>query len=158
MFEAVCRIVKETDNQMQLERELKKLKKLSVLVGIPQEKASRPGEPINNAELAYIHTNGSPIQGIPARPFIEPAIEEYRENIGKQLGRAIVKTLEGKDGKPYLERAGIVGENAARGWFTNPKNNWEPNSPLTIAKKGSDKPLIDTAEMRKSITHIVREK
>ena len=40
--------------------------------------------------------------------------------------------------------------------FENPKNNWPPNSPRTIAKKGSDVPLIDTGELRKSITHVIR--
>lgn len=160
MFNAVVKIVKQLDNENKLEQQLKELKKLSVLVGIPQEKASRPelGEKVNNAELAYIHTNGSPIRNIPPRPIIEPAIKDSKEQIGDQLAKAAKATLDGKDGKPYLEKAGIIGQNASRGWFTNPKNGWQPNSPLTISKKGSDKPLIDTGELRKSITYVVRKK
>lgn len=46
---------------------IKKLTGLDVLVGVPSTKADRDdGEPINNAQLAYIHTFGSTIQ-VPAR-------------------------------------------------------------------------------------------
>jgi hypothetical protein len=37
---------------------LRELQKWDVLVGVPEEKASRPAETINNAELLYIHTHG----------------------------------------------------------------------------------------------------
>ena len=30
---------------------------------------------------------------------------------------------------------------------------WTPNSPVTIARKGSSRPLIDTGELRASITY-----
>ena len=36
-------------------------------------------------------------------------------------------------------------------------NGWKPNAPSTIKAKGSDKPLIDTGELRKSIRGIVVE-
>ena len=42
----------------EIQRSLEELKKMDVLVGIPEEKSSRPDEGINNAELAFIHTNG----------------------------------------------------------------------------------------------------
>lgn len=159
MFQAVCKLVKQIDKTNEIEKSLRELKNKSVLVGIPEEKATRPEDrTINNAELAYIHTNGSPIRGIPARPFIQPAIEKNSTPIGAQLGEAIKKTLTGGDSEPSLRKAGIIGQNVSRGWFTNPDNGWAPNTPRTIAKKGSDKPLIDTAEMRKSITFVVREK
>ena len=37
---------------------LRGLQKRQILVGVPAEKSSRPKEPINNAELLYIHTHG----------------------------------------------------------------------------------------------------
>ena len=43
-------------------------------------------------------------------------------------------------------------------WFENPQNGWPPNSPRTIRRKGSDQPLVDTGEMRKAITYVVRDK
>ena len=41
-----------------LKADLLALSRMEVLVGIPQEKSSREGEKINNAELLYDHTNG----------------------------------------------------------------------------------------------------
>ena len=36
--------------------------------------------------------------------------------------------------------------------------DFEPNAPSTIAKKGSDKPLIDTGTMRQSVNFAVTKK
>ena len=59
----VITVKKTVHNRDHLLQRLKRLPKVGVLVGIPQERSSRPskeGEPnqINNAELLYIHTNG----------------------------------------------------------------------------------------------------
>ena len=60
-----------------------------------------------------------------------------------------------------LKLAGMRAQNVCRAWFTNPKNGWPPNSPRTAARKrakGSTdpKPLIDTGELRKSITYFIK--
>lgn len=62
-----------------------------------------------------------------------------------------------------LRKVGMRGQNVSRAWFVNPDNGWPPNSPsVQSAKraKGSDdpKPLIDTGELRKSITYFVKTK
>ncbi len=153
--------VRETDKQLQaVQKSIKELKKIDVLVGIPQEEAGREQNDITNAELLYIHTNGSPANNIPPRPIVEPAIQDSKEEIGTLLKEAILKALEGDtDGAMAgMERAGTQGENAVKGWFTNPKNNWAENAESTKKRKGSSKPLIDTGQLRKSITHVVKKK
>jgi hypothetical protein len=52
----------------------------------------------------------------------------------------------------------MLGQNIVRAWFVDPKNGWPENSPITIAAKGSDKPLIDTGELRKAITYVVGDR
>lgn len=153
--------VRETDKQLQaVQKSIKELKKIDVLVGIPQEEAGREQNDITNAELLYIHTNGSPANNIPPRPVVEPAIQDSKEEIGTLLKEAILKALEGDTGGAMagMERAGTQGENAVKGWFTNPKNNWAENAESTKKRKGSSKPLIDTEQLRKSITHVVKKK
>lgn len=138
---------------------VKELKKHEVLVGVPQEKSSRKGSgKVTNAELLFIHTNGSPVRGIPARPVLQPAIENDKERVGEMLGKAIDAATSGNKEQvvPALERAGQYGANICRAWFTNPSNSWESNSEETKKRKKSSRPLIDTGEMRKSITYIVR--
>ena len=136
-----------------------RLERMAVYVGVPQGRASRSGAEINNAELLYIHTNGSPARNIPARPVIEPALKYHKEKVMTQYSKALTAAAEGdkKNLNTALIRTGLAGQNAARDWFTNPANNWSPNSPRTIAKKGSSRPLIDTATLRKSIVYVVRE-
>lgn len=133
-----------------------------VLVGIPQKETTREGEEITNAELLFIHTNGSPVNNIPARPVIEPAIKYNKDRISEMLRKSAQAFIDGSRIKAYeqLERVGIYAQNICRGWFTNPNNGWPPNSPSVIKvkmKKGATepRPLIDTGELRKSITYVI---
>ena len=118
------------------------------------------GSPYSEAYQLYIQEHGSPLWHSPPRPVLEPAIRDSKEEIAEQLSKAVVSLLNGNPVgcSAELQKAGMVAENAARGWFTNPKNGWPPNAPVTAEQKGSDKPLIDTGELRKSITHVVRRR
>lgn len=140
---------------------LSQLTHMAVLVGIPSEKSGREGESkaINNAELMYIHTHGSPVRNIPPRPVIEPAIEANRTQIMAQYSKAAHAAAAGNNSElnSALIRTGLAGQNAARAWFTDPRNGWPLNAPSTIARKGSSRPLIDTGTLRKSITYVVRD-
>ena len=133
----------------------------AVYVGIP-EGGNREGKPISNAELLFIHTNGSPVNKIPKRPVIEPALKDDAESISKMLKSCASLADKGKYEEAYkeLEKIGMRAQNVCRDWFENEKNNWPPNTESVIRakiKKGSTdpKPLIDTGELRKSITYFV---
>lgn len=180
------------DNSNILEKALEGLKDMEVYIGIPEEKSSRPklDEGINNAELAFVHTNGirtksmrkdmkddidqfgyhaaydmyiqahgSPLWQSPPRPIIEPSIEDDKETISEYMQEAVKAIMDGDKAKAeyYLNLAGQEGQKAAQDWFTNPKNGWAPNSPHTTEEKGSDRPLIDTGELRKAITYVIRK-
>ena len=92
--------------------------------------------------------------------MIEPAIQNSKEELGTLIKEAILKALEGDTSGAMagMERAGTQGENVAKGWFTNPQNNWADNAESTKKQKGSSRPLIDTAQLRNSITHVVKKK
>jgi hypothetical protein len=116
---------------------------------------------VNNAELLFIHTNGSPINKVPARPVIQPAIEAggNRQAIASELVASVKATLSGdkETAEKKMLRAALAGQNAARKWFTDGRNGWAPNTPATVKRKGSDRPLIDTGALRASIVGVVRE-
>jgi hypothetical protein len=172
---------------------LQKLEKRQVYVGIPENKTARKnkkGQPINNAELAfilthgvmrpevragikatklpfqealalYIHTFGSPSMQIPPRPILEPAIEAAgnKEKIEAELKLAAAAALDGDDRlcKQYLQRAGMMAQIVVKAWFVDPRNNWPPNAPSTIKRKGSDRPNIDTSQLRNAISWVLAE-
>ncbi|WP_436663552.1 hypothetical protein ACOALA_13495 [Alicyclobacillus acidoterrestris] len=116
------------------------------------------GMPYSAAYELYIHEHGSPLWQIPPRPVLEPAINNSKEIIAKQLKQAAQDALNGADPSEGLHKAGMLGVNAARDWFYNPENKWPANSPSTVKLKGSDRPNIDTGNLRNSITYVVAKK
>lgn len=161
---------KSGDAEQKIKDALQFLKDTPVYVGVPENKTVRRKEngekvAITNAELMFIHTNGSPRNNIPARPVIEPAIEDDKERISKMFKDAgQIMLNQGKDAAmKKLKLIGMRAQNVCRAWFVNPKNNWPLNSPATIAAKrakGATKPrpLIDTGQLRRSIIYFVETK
>ena len=116
------------------------------------------GKSYSQAHDAYMHSHGSPAMRIPPRPFLQPAIEADKDALGELLKEAAQAALDGdtKLAESKMAEAGMQAANDAFDWFTDSRNGWAPNAPSTIKAKGSDKPLIDTDEMRKSITYVIR--
>ncbi|KKX52436.1 hypothetical protein [Brevibacillus borstelensis] len=192
MFNAFAQVTTGIDKTNDIKKMLDSLARKQVYVGIPEgsERPDEKGQPITNAQLLYIHTQGvrkkvmrdemnpkvesgempyskayqmwlqtqgSPLWQSPPRPVLEPAIEHNKEALAGQLKKVMEAALNGQNPEPELHKAGLMGQNFARDWFTNPANGWAPNSPKTIEKKGSSNPLIDQGELRKSITYVVKE-
>lgn len=155
-------IVKAVDKVGKLIKGINYTKDNYLLIGIPQKKTTREDEAITNAELLFIHTNGSPINNVPARPVIEPALEDDMERLTSMLKDFANEAIEGnfEEAQKQLERTGMRAQNVCRNWFTNADNNWPENAPSVRErkiKKGSTepRPLIDTSELRKSIIYVV---
>src|ERR1700676_4850282 len=119
---------------------LRELKNVECLVGIPAEKATRKSGEMDNATLAFIQTNGSPLHHLPARPFLEPGVMTQRQLIAQNLGEAAKCTMLGQPEKArvYFKRAGQIGANAAKKYILEGEN-LIPNAPSTIKAKGSSR-------------------
>lgn len=150
------------DAMAKIKAALARIRRAEVYVGVPESDAQRTesGE-MTNAGLMYLHTHGSPLQHIPARPVIEPALEapDNRAPITNQLGDAARAALRQstREATEHLTQAGMLARNACVRWFTDSRNGWAPDSPETVKRKGSDRPLIDTAQLRRSIDFLVDE-
>jgi len=150
--------VNETDENLSAVLEaFEELFTNQALVGIPEEDSVRLNDSVSNAQLLYIHSNGSSVNNIPARPVIEPAIEHEKEQIASLLQSAAEAAANGdrRSALAGLEKAATHGANLSQDWFTNQANGWPELKRETIKRKGSDRPLVDTDEMRKSITYKV---
>jgi hypothetical protein len=135
------------------------LTKQEVLVGIPAENAGRDDDaPINNAELGYIHEFGAPAANIPPRPFLVPGITGAESRFTPHMEAAAGAAIDGNEGRVSqgLNRAGIVAASAVKTKID--EGPFAPLSEVTIERKGSDKPLLDTGQMRNAVTHVVRKK
>lgn len=133
-------------------------------VGFPEEgspgkatrKGSGHGEFPDMEEVAFvasIHEYGAPKRNIPQRSFFRPALDE---NMGKFKELQTVLLRNVIDGKlPVKTGLGQLGEFMV-GRIKNRIRTgvYTPLRPSTIARKHSDKPLIDRAQMINSVTHI----
>ena len=116
------------------------------------------GMKYSKAHALYVQSHGSPLLRVPPRPVLEPAIKADHVKITKELTKAI-QAAE-RDDQPAkeraLKRAGQEAQNACLDWFEDPRNGWAPNSPATIRRKKSDKPLVNIGEMKKSIIYVIK--
>lgn len=115
------------------------------------------GTPYSVAHELYVHENGSPLWQSPPRPVLEPALDSVKDEIALIMKEAVNVALEGGNIDVELQKVGQLGENTARGWFNNPENKWPANSEETIKRKGSDRPLIDTGQLKRSIKYVIKE-
>lgn len=110
-----------SDKLKALQRNVKLLPGMQVLVGIPGENAEREGD-LTNAQLGYIHEFGAPEANVPARPFLIPGIESVRPRIERHLMAAAKVGLTGKtaraDSMKYLNAAGMTAVNGVRAYMT----------------------------------------
>lgn len=90
-----------------------------LMVGVPAKKSQRKddeGQPVNNAELAYIHTNGAPEAHIPPRPFILPALKDHKADLTKGLEQIATAAMDGKGPDKVLRLMNGLGLRA-QGWI-----------------------------------------
>lgn len=130
-------------------------RKYEVRVGIFGSEAKRDdGGFINNPELGVVQEFGSKSKNIPARSFLRMPLELKMKDLVKWLQRqnweeAIIED----DIESILEKLGLKAENVIDDAFdTKGFGQWASNKPATIKRKGSDAPLIDLGELRRSIT------
>lgn len=117
---------------------------------ISKRKVNNPSP--DNAYILAIMEHGSPVKNIPPRPLLKPVIKKHREQIQNIFERIYKLLLEGDEtGADFeMERLSQRIQRWTQEFFVE-DNGWAPNSPATIKRKGSDKPLIDTASLRGSI-------
>lgn len=91
---------------------------------------------------------------IPSRPFMSTSFDENKSRINNLILKEYDKIVDGSSTvKKSLELIGVFGVGIVQKKIravTTP-----PNSPRTIAEKGSSKPLIDFGQMIQSVSYKV---
>ncbi len=138
-----------------LKKELMKLKKKPyVKTGILTGKANKMYEDGQQViDVAVINELGATTSNgvkIPARPFLRVPFDENLKKYKSIIDRQFKLIIEGKQSvKPFLDALGIVSETDVKKRFRS--GPWVPNSPVTVSKKKSSRPLIDTGQLINSI-------
>jgi hypothetical protein len=163
-------VIVKFDGRADLNKSLAKLTKDRVLVGVPNTTADREPEsgeeasPINNATLAYIQNYGSAANNIPARPFMEPGIKNAKDKIASTYAKAAkdIFAHPGKDMSDAHQAVGVIAQTSIQQKITD--GPFAPLADSTVAARGARgrsgdmTPLIDTGQLRRAITYVVREK
>lgn len=137
-----------------IQKRIKKAKKATAArVGFPKAEPHAESEGETIPEIAFKHEFGE--GRVPERSFMRTTLFENKAEITKMLsieGKAVVNgqaNIQTALGKVGLKTADLMK-------VTLIKLKDPPNSPYTIAKKGSSNPLIDTGQMVNSITWEVK--
>lgn len=152
-------IIKDSGEIARVVSELRKVRGAVVKVGVLGEDAnivrtSRTGGSMTLGEIAQVNEFGSRDGRIPARPFMRNTWDALKPELRALQRRTLERIAAGTMG--VEQGLGLIGE-----WFAGAVKKTitagvpPPNAPRTIALKGSSKPLIDTGQLRQSITHVV---
>jgi len=156
------------DNLPALLRNLKRLGLKTVMVGVPGAKAGRKkvgkeADAMNNPTLAYIHEHGSPLDNIPARPFIAPGIKKAADKISKHLqkaGEVMLSTGDQDAVDRELHTVGTIAQRSIRSVINEGPPPALAKSTLAARRRRGHTgtvPLIDTGQLRNSITYVLKE-
>ena len=121
----------------------------SVEVGFMEDATYEDGTPV--ALVAMIQDYGAPAANIPPRPFFRNMIETESGHWGEDLAILLKSTNCNAE-----QALNLMGEEIA-GELQDSINEFDsvPLAPATIASKGFNKQLIDTAHMFRSVDHRV---
>ncbi|QJD54315.1 hypothetical protein [Aminobacter phage Erebus] len=131
-----------------------------VKVGFPKSKAS--GSDIEKAVFNEFGTRGGASGGgwggpIPERPFMRNAMRNNRSKYKSAMAKAAKGILLGDTAmSTVLNKLGALAQGDIQSEITAMRS--PPNSPITIALKGSSNPLIDTGAMRAAVTWKIENK
>ncbi len=130
---------------------------LVVKVGAAAKRKIRVGilEDGETATIGLHHEYGAPRANIPERSWLRSTFNERGNDLAKVQARVVRAILAGKlTVQQGLELLGAWAMNAVKRQITT-SGTFEPLKPRTIARKGSSKPLIDTAQMLNAIRFVI---
>lgn len=140
---------------------MKALKKRAQTLDLTSVKVGVPGS-LNNpdgtslAMIAAVHEFGNPAKGIPERSFLRGSILTNRKKYIAASKKLSFRVLSGDTTATQVY--GLLGQAASDDvkQFIR-EGDFVPNAAATVRRKGSSKPLIDTGQLRQSITYVVEK-
>ena len=120
-------------------------------VGLLGQKGSQDRDGMTNADIGLIHEFGSITRGIPRRSWLRKPLEENIMKWVKSHAEEYKKYMEKGDLKKWYLMLGLEAERIIQEAFSS-GYDWKPLSPKTVEKKKSEKILIDTSELRRSVS------
>lgn len=126
------------------------------LVGIHEEEGAEE----HPSDTAFVGPNLATIAvsnefgggRVPERSFMRSTVDQHRERYADELQTAAEQVVDGQgDLRTGVALLGAIVEGDIKATITDLRD--PPNAPITIERKGSSNPLIDTGYLRAAIRH-----
>ena len=137
-------------------QQLDQLAKLEVKVGYQGGKNyhEEDGKKVDVLDIAMWNELGT--VNTPSRPFIRDAVDKNQALINRFLAEQKNALIRRESAQQVYSQIGVFMKGLIQDQIVS--GSFIPNTPSTIAKKGSSKPLIDTGLMRQSVNFEVKRK
>lgn len=112
------------------------------------------GKEVDLAQVAMFNELGTSTS--PPRPFLRMAVDENQDEINAKCERQAKRIAQGASAEECLNQLGIFGKKLVQKKIR--EGTFIPNAPSTIKAKGSEKPLINTGHMRRSVNYVIKKK
>ena len=134
---------------------LKELDKKEVRVGyLDGLSPAYPDSGKSTAEVAAYNEFGT--STIPPRPFMRRTVDNNESKFLAMAQLSANGLLNGSTAEHALNELGAFGVELLQSEIKN--GDFEPNAQSTVAKKGSNQPLVDTGHLRQSAHYRVHKK
>ena len=151
-----------TPEGKRLMAELEKLKELATYTGFQSGTPAkeRDGEAVVDSDVDLLDIamwNELGTSTAPSRPFLRQTVDNNKDKISSFCQAQLRSLLAGQaSAEDILKKLSVFMKGLVQ--ETIKEGNFEPNTPRTVKKKGSDRPLIDTGHMRQSVMTIIDRK
>src|ERR1043165_554177 len=137
----------DTKKWDKLKKDLQQLDRIKLQLGWFGTHYGSENDNLPHAYVAAINEEGT--EKIPPRPFMRVGLKQELKTDTKAFAMMIQSVASGKSALSAAKTASP----AFVAMLKKIMNEWSspPNSPRTVAEKGFNNPLIDTAELRDSI-------
>lgn len=117
-------------------------------------KTSKKDKSISNLDVAMWNELGT--SRSPSRPFMRNSIDNHTDVIRAAAGAQIKQLAAGASARAVLESMGAIQKGLMQREIT--EGRFVANASSTILRKKSDRPLVDTGQMRQSIHFVIKPK
>ena len=146
-------------------KELRELAKLEVRIGYQKKQGTgkqqdegntseKKKPPADLIDIAMWNEFGT--EHIPSRPFMRDSVDKHIPAIEHMLKAQEEAFLNGTSARKVLEGVGLFQKDLVQTEID--QGDFVANAESTIRRKGSDKPLIDTGDMRKLVNFWIGKK
>lgn len=134
------------------QEKLKSSEHAHVKVGVLAKSGRTADGTMSMVELAAIHEFGSPKAGIPERSFIRRTFENNKGDVARVTRSLAIEFVNGRVSlHRALSKLGAWGATQVKDTIAKGPHIPPPLKPATVARKGSDRPLVDTGRLVGSI-------